>query len=61
MNFNIKILNEQFVIFIAIAVFYALGNFIWWLINTPIIPTGYSALHFNDIFNSGFYFIVRLL
>ena len=46
--------DSSFIIFIAIALFYAIGNFIWWKINTPIIPVTISALHFNDIFKDGY-------
>lgn len=56
MKFNRRILNESFIIFILLAVFYAVGNFIWWIINTPILPICYSALHFNDIFKPDFLF-----
>lgn len=40
-------------IFILIAIWYAIGNFIWWYFNTPIIPTTISAKHFLDIFTEG--------
>ncbi|MBO7610875.1 MAG: glycosyltransferase family 39 protein [Elusimicrobia bacterium] len=44
--------DSSFIIFATIALLYAIGNFIWWKLNTPIIPTGISALHFNDIFKN---------
>ena len=37
--------NSSYIIFFMIAIFYAVGNFIWWKINTPIIPYGVSAYH----------------
>ena len=31
-----------------------MGNFIWWKLNTPVIPVAISALHFDDIFKDGY-------
>ncbi|MDD5021491.1 MAG: glycosyltransferase family 39 protein [Endomicrobiaceae bacterium] len=53
MNFNKKRFNSTFVIFLTIAIIYAVGNFIWWQINTPVIPMWISAVHFLDIFREG--------
>ncbi|MDD2524087.1 MAG: glycosyltransferase family 39 protein [Endomicrobiaceae bacterium] len=56
--FNINIIkndkrcNESIIIFIIIAIFYAIGNFIWWKLNTPIIPYNVDSLHFLDVFRS---------
>lgn len=47
--------NSSFVIFLIISLFYAINNFIWWFINTPIIPVSISAYHFNEIFTNTFY------
>lgn len=49
---NDKKCNDSIIIFIIIAIFYALGNFVWWKINTPIIPHNVDALHFLDIFRN---------
>ncbi|MDD3065040.1 MAG: glycosyltransferase family 39 protein [Endomicrobiaceae bacterium] len=52
MKFSKRIFNSTFGIFLVIAVLYAVGNYIWWMINTPIIPGEMSALHFLDIFTN---------
>ena len=44
---------SSIIIFIVTALFYAIGNFVWWKTNTPIIPQGICALHFLDIFQDG--------
>lgn len=49
---NDKKCNDSIIIFIIIAIFYALGNFVWWKINTPIIPHNVDALHFLDVFRN---------
>lgn len=49
-------ISKTKIIFISIAVWYAVGNLIWWHINTPIIPFGMSARHFLDIFTEGYLF-----
>ncbi len=46
-----KFLKSSKLIFLLIASLYAVSNFIWWMINTPVIPIGISALHFSDIFS----------
>ena len=46
--------DSSFIIFVAIALLYAVGNFIWWKLNTPVIPVAISALHFDDIFKDGY-------
>ena len=46
--------NSSFVIFFIIALFYAINNIIWWKINTPVIPTNISAVHFYNIFENAF-------
>ncbi|MDD5102300.1 MAG: glycosyltransferase family 39 protein, partial [Endomicrobiaceae bacterium] len=51
----LKISNTK-IIFIVIAIWYAVGNFIWWQINTPIIPYDIAARHFLDIFTEGYLF-----
>ncbi|MBR3628444.1 MAG: glycosyltransferase family 39 protein [Elusimicrobia bacterium] len=48
--------NSPFLIFIIIAVLYCIGNFIWWYFNTPIFPNDDSAVHFNDIFRTGYFY-----
>lgn len=53
---KINFKNSSFIIFIVIALFYAIGNFIWWKLNTPVIPIGISAVHFNDIFKNGYFY-----
>lgn len=42
--------NLSIIIFLSISLLYAVGNFVWWYLNTPIVCHGYSALHFLDIF-----------
>ena len=42
--------NLSIIIFLSISLLYAIGNFVWWYLNTPIVSHGYSALHFLDIF-----------
>jgi hypothetical protein len=54
MNSNKKQFDSAFVIFLTIAALYAIGNFIWWQINTPIIPISSTAVHFMDIFSDGY-------
>lgn len=59
---KINFKNLSFVFFAIIALFYAVGNFIWWGINTPVIPQGICALHFLDVFqNSWLYSNAPLL
>lgn len=48
--------NNSKIIFLIIAVLYAIGNFIWWYLNTPVYPYGSSVLHFLDIFNDNYLF-----
>nr|MCR4662558.1 glycosyltransferase family 39 protein [Endomicrobiaceae bacterium] len=48
--------NSSVIIFIMIAMLYAIGNFIWWKLNTPIIPYGICALHFLNIFDDGIFY-----
>jgi len=56
-----KKLNNK-IIFGFISFFYLIGNFVWWKINTPIIPMDVSALHFCDVFqNQYLYFNAPLL
>ncbi len=47
-----NIRNSSTFVFFVIALFYAVGNFIWWQLNTPIYPYGVSGLHFLDVFNN---------
>jgi 4-amino-4-deoxy-L-arabinose transferase-like glycosyltransferase len=56
MNLNKKRFDSTYFVFFAIAVIYAIGNFIWWQMNTPIIPMHISALHFLDILREGWLF-----
>ncbi|GAB1401947.1 hypothetical protein MASR1M68_08580 [Elusimicrobiota bacterium] len=56
MNLNKKRFDSTYFIFFAIAIIYAVGNFIWWQINTPVVPTGETAVHFFDVFRDGFIF-----
>ena len=49
-----KFKDASVIIFISVSIFYAIGNFVWWCLNTPIIPQGICALHFLDIFEDGF-------
>jgi 4-amino-4-deoxy-L-arabinose transferase-like glycosyltransferase len=53
MSFNKKPFNATFFVFLILSVLYAAGNFIWWTINTPVIPMWISAVHFIDIFREG--------
>jgi len=53
MKFNKKEISGTLAIFLIIAFIYAVCNFIWWITNTPIIPAGYTALHFKDILKRG--------
>ena len=60
MKINLK--NSSFIIFVIIAIFYAIGNFDWWIFNSPIIPQGICALHFLDVFENSFlYFNAPLI
>ena len=43
---------ESVIIFIAFAILYLIVNYIWWKINTPIIPQNISATHFIDVFKN---------
>ncbi|MDD5021489.1 MAG: glycosyltransferase family 39 protein [Endomicrobiaceae bacterium] len=54
MNFNKKRFDSAYFIFLTITIWYAIGNFIWWQINTPVMPTDISAVHFLDIFKEFF-------
>ena len=42
--------NSSYISFIIIAIFYAIGNFIWWKLNTPVLPEDMAGFHFHDIF-----------
>ena len=43
--------NSSFIICTVISVWYLIGNFIWWCLNTPFISMdGASAIHFMDVF-----------
>ncbi|MDD4165913.1 MAG: glycosyltransferase family 39 protein [Endomicrobiaceae bacterium] len=53
MVFKNKKIDNTAIIFLTIAIMYAIGNFIWWTINTPVIPMWISAVHFIDIFREG--------
>lgn len=54
--------NDSLIIFLIITVFYAVGNFIWWKINTPLIPVSISATHFIGVFKKEFlYYYAPLL
>jgi len=56
LNKNIKF-NGPVLVFTAIAAWYLITNFIWWSINTPVVPWyDASAAHFLDIFKTGFLF-----
>ncbi|MFA7073909.1 MAG: glycosyltransferase family 39 protein [Endomicrobiaceae bacterium] len=48
--------SQTKIIFISISILYAAGNFIWWQINTPVIPFAIAARHFLDIFEKGYLF-----
>ncbi|GAB1401948.1 hypothetical protein MASR1M68_08590 [Elusimicrobiota bacterium] len=50
---NNKQLNTSFSIFIIISFAYAIFNFSWWQIYTPVVLSGMSAIHFIDIFRDG--------
>ncbi|MDD3065041.1 MAG: glycosyltransferase family 39 protein [Endomicrobiaceae bacterium] len=56
MNFKRKTFNSTAAIFLIIAVIYAIGNYIWWTINTPVVFVWYSSVHFYDIFRDGYLF-----
>ncbi len=44
-------INSSILIFAVIAIWYAITNFLWWHINTPIFPVyGSQAGHFLEIF-----------
>nr|MCR4662421.1 glycosyltransferase family 39 protein [Endomicrobiaceae bacterium] len=45
-----KILNKSKTLFIIISLFYAITNYIYWILNTPILPYNVDALHFMDVF-----------
>ena len=51
---KINFKDSSVIIFIIIAIWYAVGNFIWWIFNTPIIPEGISGVHFCDVFENSF-------
>ena len=50
-------LNSSYIILFIIAIFYAVGNFIWWKLNTPIIPYGISAVHLFGAFLDSFLYL----
>lgn len=45
-----KKLNKSTILFIIISLFYAITNYIYWILNTPILPYNIDALHFMDVF-----------
>lgn len=45
-----KKLNKSTILFFIISLFYAITNYIYWILNTPIVPYNVDALHFMDIF-----------
>ncbi|MBR3628375.1 MAG: glycosyltransferase family 39 protein, partial [Elusimicrobia bacterium] len=45
-----KKLNKSTLLFIIISLFYAVTNYIYWLLNTPVLPYNIDALHFMDVF-----------
>ncbi len=54
---KINFKNSSFIIFIIIAIFYAVGNFIWWLLNTPIYPNGTYAQRLMDVFSDRLFYM----
>jgi len=44
------------IIFLIIATVYIICNFIWWAINTPVIPNNQAAMHFCDVFQTGWFY-----
>lgn len=54
-NISLQITNNR-IIFLTIAAVYLICNFIWWAINTPIIPNNQAAMHFWDVFKTGWFY-----
>jgi len=54
-NISFQKINSG-IIFLVIAAVYVICNLIWWQINTPVIPTNTSALHFLDIFSTKWFY-----
>ena len=46
--------NSSFIIFLIIAIVYAIGNYIWWILNTPILPKNICAVCFRHVFENSF-------
>ncbi len=59
---KINFKDSSFIIFASISILYFVGNFIWWCLNTPAIPTGSSVIYFSYIFKDGLlYYAAPLL
>lgn len=54
---KINFKNSSFVIFLIISVWYAIGNFIYWYMYTPIFVSRMDIVHFNDIFIDGYLYL----
>ena len=54
---KINLKDSSFIIFILIAIFYAVGNFVWWTINTPIYPQGIYSQRLMDVFLDKYFFV----
>lgn len=51
-----KKLNDSRLIFIIIIIWYAVGNFVWWHINTPVFLSNLSGLYFQDVYKNEWLF-----
>lgn len=51
---KINFKNSSFIIFLIISLWYAIGNFFYWYIYTPIFVTRMDVVHFSDIFFDAF-------
>ena len=47
---KINFKNSSFIIFLIISLWYAIGNFIYWYMYTPIFVSRGDVLHFSEIF-----------
>lgn len=54
---KINFKNSSFIIFLIISLWYALGNFIYWYMYTPIFVSNMDVLHFSQIFIDGYLYL----
>ena len=62
MNFYKNIRNNNFVIFIIIAIFYLIGNLLWYKFNNPIIiQSAYNAYFLRALIENEYFFEIAPL